>query len=127
MLYSFMGKSSLYTSVKAQSTIRLTLNMPADFAFLQVYKLKPPGPQPLPALVRMLQHPHKQLGTINIVYHTSFIVPLMYKLPIWELFSTLLLSNNAGAFDVLKIIDSIGFELFGGIFVADNYTMLVHL
>lgn len=55
--------------------------MPAGFAFLQVYKLKPPGPQPLPALVRMLQHPHKQLGTINIVYHTSFIVPLMYKLP----------------------------------------------
>ena len=55
--------------------------MPADFAFLQVYKLKPPGPQPLPALVRMLQHPHKQLGTINIVLHTSFIVPLMYKLP----------------------------------------------
>ena len=53
--------------------------MPAGFAFLQVYKLKPPGPQPLPALVRMLQHPHKQLGTINIVYHTSFIVPLMYK------------------------------------------------
>lgn len=55
--------------------------MPAGFAFLQVYKLKPPGPQPLPALVRMLQHPHKQLGTINIVYHTSFIVPLMYKPP----------------------------------------------
>ena len=53
--------------------------MPAGFAFLQVYKLKPHGPQPLPALVRMLQHPHKQLGTINIVYHTSFIVPLMYK------------------------------------------------
>lgn len=53
--------------------------MPAGFAFVQVYKLKPLGLQPLPALVRMLQHPHKQLGTINIVYHTSFIVPLMYK------------------------------------------------
>lgn len=60
--------------------------MPAGFAFLQVYKLKPHGPQPLPALVRMLQHPHKQLGTINIVYHTSFIVPLMYKHPIGVLF-----------------------------------------